>query len=129
VTVVFQGDPSKFFVGASVIANIVTSSTGDVLQVPFRAVTVAADGSSTVLVSTDGKATDTKTVTVTTGTIAGGVIEIKTGLKDGDQVVVAARGAGGGNFPGQGTTAGNGGTGTGGNNDRPSGNQTSGTGR
>ena len=88
VTVLFTGDPTKFYVGASVIATITVSSTADVLSVPTRAVTTAADGSSTVELSVDGSTTNTKVVSVTTGTSGGGQIEIRAGLKRGDKVVV-----------------------------------------
>lgn len=88
VVVVFRADPTQFFVGGSVIADIVINSTGDVLQLPVRAVTVAPDGTSTVQLSRNGSLTATVTTVVTTGTVASGMVEIRSGLRKGDQVVV-----------------------------------------
>ena len=88
VTVLFTGDPTKFYVGASVIATITVASSADVLSVPVRAVTTAADGSSTVELSVDGTTTNTKVVAVTTGTSGGGQIEIRSGLSRGQKVIV-----------------------------------------
>jgi multidrug efflux pump subunit AcrA (membrane-fusion protein) len=89
VTVAFKADPTQFFVGGSVIADIVTSTTGTVVMVPVRAVTTAQDGTRTVELSTDGTVNHTKTVTVTTGTTSNGMIEIRSGLQVGDKVVAA----------------------------------------
>jgi multidrug efflux pump subunit AcrA (membrane-fusion protein) len=58
------------------------------VQVPAQAVTTASDGTTTVLVSTDGSTTNTKDRTVTTGITSNGMIEIKSGLTAGEQVVV-----------------------------------------
>ena len=88
VTIVFAGDPAKFYVGASVIATITVASSADVLSVPQRAVTTAADGSSTVVMSVDGSTTNTRVVAVTTGASGGGQIEIRSGLRRNEQVVV-----------------------------------------
>jgi hypothetical protein len=107
VTVTFDAAPDKFFVGATVAGQIVTSATGDVIQVPARAVTTATDGSTTVALSTDGTADHTKTQAVTTGITSGGLIEIKSGLSVGDQVVIIRR-----TFPGAGAGGGTGGGGS-----------------
>jgi len=112
VTVSFTADPSKFFVGGTVTAQIVTQQTGDVLQVPARAITTASDGTTTVLVSTDGSTTNTKQVTVVTGINSGGQIQITSGLAEGDQVVVRRGFGGGGGTGGAGTGAGGGTRGT-----------------
>jgi multidrug efflux pump subunit AcrA (membrane-fusion protein) len=61
-----------------------------------------------VLVGTDGSTTNTKERTVTTGTTSNGMIEIKSGLSDGEQVVVR-RGFGPGGNRAAGTTTGGGG--------------------
>jgi multidrug efflux pump subunit AcrA (membrane-fusion protein) len=104
VTVAFKADPTQFFVGGSVIADIVTSTTGTVVMVPVRAVTSAQDGTRTVQLSTDGTIDHTKTVTVTTGTTSNGMIEIRSGLQVGDKVVAAGLSA----SAGSGTSTGNG---------------------
>ncbi|MGZ4694958.1 MAG: RND transporter, partial [Acidimicrobiales bacterium] len=118
VTVTFTAPADEFFVGATVTAKIVTSATGDVVQVPSLAITTAADGTTTVLVSTDGSTTNTKQRTVATGTTSNGMTEIRSGLADGEQVVVrrgfgpgGARAAAGGAPTGSSpsTTAGGGG--------------------
>ena len=88
VTILFTGDPTKFYVGASVIATITVASSADVLSVPQRAVTTAADGTSTVVLSVDGSTTNTRVVTVTTGASGGGQIEIRSGLRRNEQIVV-----------------------------------------
>jgi multidrug efflux pump subunit AcrA (membrane-fusion protein) len=110
VTVAFSGDATKFFVGGTVTAQIVTAQTGDVVQVPARAVTTDSDGTSTVTVSLDGSTTSTRDVTVTTGTTSGGQVEITSGLTGDEQVVIRPRTFGGGT----------GGSGTGGSGTRTS---------
>lgn len=88
VVVVFKGDPTQFFVGASVIADIVVNSTPEVLQLPVRAISTSSDGTTTVQLSRNGSLTDTTRTVVTTGTVANGMVEIASGLKKGEQVVV-----------------------------------------
>lgn len=88
VVVVFKGDATQFFVGASVIADIVISSTGEVLQLPVRAITTNSDGTTTVQLSKNGSLTDMTRTVVTTGTVSNGMVEIVSGVKKGDQVVV-----------------------------------------
>jgi macrolide-specific efflux system membrane fusion protein len=56
-----------------------------VLQVPVMAVTDDGDG-STVTVTKDGKEEER---VVTTGFSSGGMIEIKSGLEEGEQVVIS----------------------------------------
>ena len=110
VTVTFKGDQTLFFVGGSVIADIVTSATGTVVLVPVRAITTAQDGTRTAELSTDGTINHTKTVTVTTGTTSNGMIEIKSGLQVGDKVVAAGLSASTGSGASTGTGSFGGGT-------------------
>ena len=110
VTVAFKADPTQFFVGGSVIADIVTSTTGTVVLVPVRAITTAQDGTRTAELSTDGTINHTKTVTVTTGTTSNGMIEIKSGLQVGDKVVAAGLSASSGSGASTGTGSFGGGT-------------------
>ena len=124
VTVTFSTDNTQFSVGSTVTGAIQSVAADNVLQVPVRAITTDANGKTTVTVALDGKTNGrTATRTVQTGKSAGGMIEITSGLQEGDQVVVtttipaglATNGTGTrntsggtGQFPGLGT----GGTGT-----------------
>jgi hypothetical protein len=121
VTVTFTDTSKEIFAGSTVTAAIVTSHRSDVLQVPSRAVTTDQDGSS-VQLAVDGTANGKiETRAVTTGETLGGMTEITSGLRAGDQVVIslpafAARlganrtggsgPAGGGGFTGARRTAG-----------------------
>jgi multidrug efflux pump subunit AcrA (membrane-fusion protein) len=119
VVIAITGTPAAFHAGASASAAIAYSEKANVLAVPVNAVTQSGSTSS-VTVSTNGKTTKR---TVTTGITANGQIEITSGIRSGEQVVVtlpnfARNGArtrngsnGGGNFqfPGGGFTTGRGG--------------------
>jgi hypothetical protein len=87
----FTGDASTFFVGSTVTAVIVTQERTGVTQVPIQAVTTNG-GTSTVTVALAGK-TDgpTETRTVVTGATANGMVEITSGLKVGESVIVLTR--------------------------------------
>ena len=88
VTVDFTADPSQFLIGATVAANITTSQRSGVVLVPLLAVTTTATG-STVTVATGGSADGpTEVRPVTLGARSGADVEVTSGLKDGDQVVV-----------------------------------------
>src|SRR5262249_3423959 len=87
VTVTFTADPAQFFVGGSVTAQITTTSVENVVQVPTQAVTTNNSG-STVQLSTDGTTDHTEARAVTTGITANGMVQITSGLKAGDKVVV-----------------------------------------
>lgn len=104
VTVAFDADATKVFVGSTATAAIDVSQRNDVIQVPARAVTTSG-GQSVVTVSTDGATADgaTEQRTVTTGETANGMVEITSGLKAGEQVVIEVPGfPGGGQPPGAG---------------------------
>jgi membrane fusion protein, macrolide-specific efflux system len=85
VTVDFTDDSGDFNVGATVLVEITIEEVEDVLQVPVMAVTDDGDG-STVTVTKDGKEEERA---VTTGFSSGGMIEIKSGLEEGEQVVIS----------------------------------------
>ena len=104
VTVAFDADATKVFVGSTATAAIDVSQRNDVIQVPERAVTTSG-GQSVVTVSTDGATADgaTEQRTVTTGETANGMVEITSGLKAGEQVVIEVPGfPRGGQQPGAG---------------------------
>jgi macrolide-specific efflux system membrane fusion protein len=107
VTVTFTDDTGKYHAGATVSVAITYAEVQNAVQVPSLAVTTT-DGASTVKVRT---ASGDETRTVTTGLTSGNLVQITSGLKAGEQVVVtfAFRGGGAG-----GGTRGTGGTGTGG---------------
>jgi macrolide-specific efflux system membrane fusion protein len=97
VTVAFTDDTGTFNVGATVQVAITIAEVQNVVQVPTFAVTTTNDG-STVTVSANGKES---TRTVTTGITSGGQVQITSGLKAGEEVVLA--------FPGRGGQTGGGG--------------------
>ena len=87
VTVTFTAPASDFYIGATVSGSIATSVRPNVLQVPILAVT-NTNGTSTVTVATKGTlAGPHVTRTVKTGSIANGMIEITSGLREGESVV------------------------------------------
>jgi membrane fusion protein, macrolide-specific efflux system len=130
VVVAVTGSPEGLFDGISVTADIVYERRADVLTVPANAVTTGTDGTSTVtVVADDGTTTET---TVEVGETSGSLVEITSGLAEGDMVQITVftpgstgtdggtggqSGTGGqtGTFPGGGSgTFPGGGTGTGG---------------
>jgi macrolide-specific efflux system membrane fusion protein len=100
VTVAFTDDTGTFNVGATVQIDITIDEVQNVVQLPTFAVTTTDTG-STVTVSANGKES---TRTVTTGLASGGFTQITSGLKGGEEVVLAIPGRGGGQ--GGGATAG-----------------------
>jgi len=110
VVITIPGTPNAFHAGASASAAIVYSELSNVLAVPVSAVTQSG-GASYVTVSANGK---TSKRTVTTGTTSNGQIEITSGVRAGEQVVVTIPnfgrnrnrtgngGTNGGQFPGGG---------------------------
>ncbi|MFB7798643.1 efflux RND transporter periplasmic adaptor subunit [Isoptericola sp. NPDC056134] len=100
VTVAVTGDPEDLHDGVSVDVSIVTERRSDVLSVPAAAVSTGDDGASTVtLVGDDGSTTEQA---VETGDTSGQLVEITSGLSEGDTVQYttftpgAGRGQGGG---------------------------------
>jgi macrolide-specific efflux system membrane fusion protein len=99
VTITFDADSKKMFVGSSVTADITTTARENVLQVSSAAVTTS-NGRSTVEVTKNGTADGpSETRTVTTGLTSGGTTEITSGLTEGEKVVISlqvpGRGSGG----------------------------------
>ncbi|HEX7132517.1 MAG TPA: biotin/lipoyl-binding protein [Iamia sp.] len=101
VTVVFSDDGGELIPGTTASVEIAYAETGEVVQVPSRAVTTEG-GTSTVTVDLDGEAGgDTEERTVTTGMTSGSMTEIAEGLEAGEHVVMSlggGAGAGGGGF-------------------------------
>jgi multidrug efflux pump subunit AcrA (membrane-fusion protein) len=88
VTVEFTDDTDEFYVGTTVIAEIVTGERTDVIQVPAQAVTSGPDG-STVTVAVDGTLEGELEIrAVTTGESSGAMIEVTGGVAVGEVVVV-----------------------------------------
>jgi len=88
VTVSFTDTSGNFYIGATVSGAIATQVIPNVIQVPARAVTTN-NGVSTVVVATKGKADGpTEVRTVQTGATANGMVQITSGLKEGEQVLV-----------------------------------------
>jgi membrane fusion protein, macrolide-specific efflux system len=112
VVVTVPGNPTGFYGGDTATVAIIYEQVPDAVQVPVAAV-AETNGQSTVTVVAGGKHT---TRAVTTGVRSNGEIQIVSGLKAGEQVVVEipsfaglARGR-----TGTGTGTGTGGFGTGG---------------
>jgi macrolide-specific efflux system membrane fusion protein len=84
VEVTFEGSADEFHVGATVDVDIVYEQVEDALQVPSQAVTTT-EGTSTVVVAR-GDARETRTVE--TGITSGGMVQITSGLEEGEQLVI-----------------------------------------
>ncbi|WP_329242146.1 HlyD family efflux transporter periplasmic adaptor subunit [Actinoallomurus sp. NBC_01490] len=96
VTVSLTDPPSGLRIGATATVQITTASAENVLYVPTAAVRTAG-GRGTVTVMSGGKQV---TKIVETGIQGAQGTEIKSGLNEGDQVLVAGSGTtGGGGFP------------------------------
>jgi multidrug efflux pump subunit AcrA (membrane-fusion protein) len=77
--------------GFSANLDIVTASKQNVLAVPISAVTTLANGTSYVeLVDSNGKA---QRVEVKTGIMGGTFVEIVSGLKEGDKILLISTGS------------------------------------
>ncbi|QGQ18956.1 biotin/lipoyl-binding protein [Cellulomonas sp. JZ18] len=109
VTVAVTGAPAGLHDGVQVDVAIVYERRTDVLTVPSAAVATADDGTTTVTrVAADGTQED---VTVEVGEASGDVVEVVSGLAEGDEVVVTvftgrAGQTGGGTDGGQGQAPG-----------------------
>jgi len=88
VTVSFTDDSGDFQAGASVLVEITYAEKTDAVMVPVLAVS-NSNGTSTVTVDNDSKR---ETRTVTTGLTSGRMIEIESGLEEGESVVVTTPG-------------------------------------
>lgn len=109
VTVALTDPPSGLRIGATATVQVTISRADNVLYVPTAAVRTAG-GQSTVTVLSKGKQV---TRTVQTGAQGDQGTEIRSGLNEGDQVVIATTGTGGTGFP-TGGFPGGGGLGSGG---------------
>ena len=87
VVVDVTGSPTGLYAGATASLEIVYKQLSNVLEVPIQAVTMS-NGQSTVQVSSGS---NQEKRTVVTGLSSGGMIQIKSGLKAGEQVLVAQR--------------------------------------
>ncbi|HVR78065.1 MAG TPA: biotin/lipoyl-binding protein [Acidimicrobiia bacterium] len=88
VTVEFVDENNLFYVGTTVIAEILTGERTDVVQVPSQAVTSDGDG-STVTVALDGTLEGTlESRPVITGETSGNMTEIRSGVEPGEVVVI-----------------------------------------
>jgi membrane fusion protein, macrolide-specific efflux system len=99
VTVSLDDPPSGLRIGATATVQVTTASAQNVLFVPTAAVRTAGNGNGrgTVTVMSGGKQV---TKIVQTGVQGAQGTEIKSGLNEGDQVLVATTGGGtGGGFP------------------------------
>ncbi len=108
VTVGFDDTDGNFFIGTSVVADVVTSERKGVTQIPLTALASSQDGASVTLAvdgTTRGRHRDANGVD--RGDLRQAMIEITDGLQPGDRViaerVVAGPGGGrtldGGNLP------------------------------
>jgi trimeric autotransporter adhesin len=86
VTVTLPSTPQTLASGTYATTTITTASAADVLTVPVSAVPEVASGQARVSVLFNGAL---KPTTVTVGAVGGGRAEIRSGLKEGDQVVLA----------------------------------------
>ena len=96
VTVSLTDPPSGLRIGATATVRVTTANAENVLYVPTAAVRTAG-GQSTVTVLDGGKQVPKR---VQVGVQGDQGTEIKSGLNEGDQVVIASlTGTGGGGFP------------------------------
>ncbi len=86
VTVTLPDTPPVLATGSRVTTNIVTAAAANVLTIPASAVPGRVGGTAQVDVVKDGRATSTP---VTLGAVGGGLVEVTSGLAEGDQVAVA----------------------------------------
>jgi multidrug efflux pump subunit AcrA (membrane-fusion protein) len=87
VTVAFTDSSNQIDIGTTVTGAIATNVRQNVLQVPILAVSTS-NGTSTVTVATKGKLPGPEaTRPVTIGATANGMVEITSGLREGESVV------------------------------------------
>lgn len=91
-TVIAVDDPDQALKeGAKAGVEMVTGTASGVLTVPASAVTPTGSGTGTVQVVASASSENAETVTVSTGAVGGGLVEIKDGLTEGQLVVLADR--------------------------------------
>jgi multidrug efflux pump subunit AcrA (membrane-fusion protein) len=86
VVVTLPSTPQTLATGTYATTTVTTATAADVLTVPVSAVPGVTAGATRVGVLSNGAVAD-KTVTV--GAVGGGLAEIRSGLGEGDQVVIA----------------------------------------
>lgn len=103
VDIAVTGNPAGLHAGASVTVSIIYKQLSNVLTVPALAVR-DVNGKSVVDVSSNGAPNGSRVArTVTVGESGGGLVQITSGLKEGDVVFVAIPSAGGGSGSRNGT--------------------------
>lgn len=89
-TTVTVSDPDALLAsGARASVSIPVTTATAVVRVPVSAVTPTGTGAGTVQLVTEARAENATTTPVTTGAVGGGWIEITSGVKPGDLVVLA----------------------------------------
>jgi multidrug efflux pump subunit AcrA (membrane-fusion protein) len=88
VVIAFDQAPDDVLLGESANVSVVTRSVNDVLYLPSAAVNGVVNGTGTVIVHANGH---DSTRTVQVGLRGDQFTEIRSGLGEGDQVVLAAR--------------------------------------
>jgi macrolide-specific efflux system membrane fusion protein len=101
VVVQVTGSPEDLHDGVSVDVAIIYQRRTDVLTVPASAVTTDADGES--VVTQEGADGEQVTTVVTVGETSGTLVEITSGLAEGDEVLVTVFTPGSGGAGGTGT--------------------------
>jgi len=86
VTVLLPDTPQTLATGSKVSTSIVTAAASNVLTVPASALPGFTSGSAQVQLLRNGRLT---TAAVRVGAVGGGLVEIQSGLTQGDQVVIA----------------------------------------
>jgi len=86
VTVLLPDTPQTLATGSKVSTSIVTAAVSNVLTVPASALPGFTSGSAQVQLLRNGRLT---TAAVRVGAVGGGLVEIQSGLTQGDQVVIA----------------------------------------
>ena len=116
VTIALTQNQSGIKAGMTASVEVITAEVNDALHVPTAAVRGQGDTGTVTVVKNGGRQ---ETVTVAVGLRGDESVQIKSGLREGQEVVVssttgAAGGGGGGQFPGGGGGLGGGGLGGGG---------------
>ena len=86
VTITVPNAPVSLLTGSTVAASVSIKQVSDVLTVPVSALTPTGTNAGVVQVVSNGKLTATQ---VTTGAVGGGRVQVSSGLKEGQQVMLA----------------------------------------